>query len=117
MKVCSTCRQTKDESEFFRDKSKKDGLKYQCKACTNKVHMKWKANNWDKICGYARSYRERYPEKYIAHCIVRYAVSIGFLKKEPCHCGEIIVDAHHEDYSKPLEVEWLCRLHHAGKHK
>lgn len=26
------------------------------------------------------------------------------------------VEAHHEDYSKPLEVTWLCRLHHLEHH-
>ena len=44
---------------------------------------------------------------------VSYAVRTGKIKKLPCKvCGYEIVEAHHEDYSKPLEVIWLCREHH-----
>lgn len=39
------------------------------------------------------------------------------LKKEKCFCGEKEVHAHHDDYSKPLEVMWLCRIHHKERHK
>jgi hypothetical protein len=32
-------------------------------------------------------------------------------------CGSTTrVDAHHEDYEKPLEVMWLCRRHHVRRH-
>lgn len=36
---------------------------------------------------------------------------------QPCEvCGSEIVDAHHDDYSKPLDVRWLCPLHHRRLH-
>lgn len=40
----------------------------------------------------------------------------GKLSKRPCHCGKRKVEMHHRDYSKPLEVVWLCRTHHLLEH-
>ena len=37
----------------------------------------------------------------------------GKLKKGICEvCGSADVEAHHDDYTKPLAVRWFCRLHH-----
>lgn len=37
----------------------------------------------------------------------------GKLIKLPCSvCGSVKSEAHHPDYSKPLEVEWYCKKHH-----
>lgn len=53
------------------------------------------------------------PEKRRAHKRVEYAVKVGRLVRQPCEaCGDEKVTAHHDDYSKPLEVRWLCRPHH-----
>ncbi len=43
----------------------------------------------------------------------------GFLIRLPCEvCGtEMDVQAHHDDYNKPLDVRWLCRTHHREHHK
>lgn len=57
--------------------------------------------------------REKYPEKYQAREAVLKALRKGVLKKKPCEeCGIKKVEAHHEDYSKPLKVKWLCHKHH-----
>jgi len=47
------------------------------------------------------------------------AVKKGVLKRGVCkECGsDKYVHAHHEDYSKPLDVIWLCALHHVKIHK
>lgn len=56
--------------------------------------------------------------KSAAYTAVKFAKKSGRLKQGPCAvCGTTTrVDAHHEDYSKPLEVTWLCRRHHIDLH-
>lgn len=49
---------------------------------------------------------------------VQMALKRGDLTKKPCErCGAEKVEGHHEDYSKPLEVMWLCPKHHRERHK
>jgi hypothetical protein len=37
----------------------------------------------------------------------------GRLQKQPCLiCGNPKAQAHHHDYSKPLEIDWLCQVCH-----
>jgi hypothetical protein len=55
--------------------------------------------------------------KMAARQAVYLSLRAGKVEKGVCHCGETKVDAHHPDYSKPLEVVWLCRKHHWDLHK
>lgn len=69
-----------------------------------------------------RAWRERNPEKRRAQNIVSGHLHRGSLVKGPCeHAAEGgcrgKVHAHHDDYSKPLEVRWLCVAHHADTRK
>lgn len=60
----------------------------------------------------------RAPEKARTVGMVQNALKRGHLVKQPCEvCGVEKVDAHHEDYSKPLDVRWLCRKHHMELHR
>lgn len=66
----------------------------------------------------SKRFIERNPEKRSAHIKVGNAVRDGKLIKMPCEvCGEKKVHAHHDDYSKQLEVRWLCSKHHSHEHK
>lgn len=41
----------------------------------------------------------------------------GKITKKPCEkCGDLNSQKHHEDYSKPLDVTWLCRKCHLAHH-
>lgn len=65
-----------------------------------------------------REWRRRNPEKMSAHNKVTRALRKGALERpafcERCDKG-CTPEASHDDYSKPLEVEWLCRQCHAAK--
>ena len=70
---------------------------------------------WRHKFGYASEMRSRlkYPEKEKARRELQYAVKKGLIKREPCEvCDDLRSQAHHEDYTKPLQVKWLCAIHH-----
>jgi hypothetical protein len=59
----------------------------------------------------------RDPIKERARRKLRWAVDSGKLVRLPCLvCGNPKSEGHHEDYNKPLEVVWLCRIHHEEVH-
>lgn len=66
-----------------------------------------------------RRWRRKNPEKAIAHQLLNRAVAEGRITREPCQeCGSTTqVHGHHNDYGKPLEVEWLCRRCHTNRHR
>lgn len=69
--------------------------------------------------GYDAAYGAVFPEKRAAQLELRRAVNCGEVDRpDTCSdCGsEGQIQAHHHDYSKPLDVHWLCPLCHAGRH-
>jgi hypothetical protein len=55
--------------------------------------------------------------KASARRLLRNHIYRGKIQRQPCEvCGAPNAQGHHEDYSKPLEVMWLCALHHNLKH-
>lgn len=60
----------------------------------------------------SKKFRENYPEKYAAH------IASQRIPLEPCVvCGSTEkIERHHEDYSKPKEVTFLCKKHHSERH-
>jgi hypothetical protein len=66
-----------------------------------------------------RRYKERDKAKERARANLFYAVSTGKIKN-PCKCErcgkEGYTEAHHEDYSKPLDINWLCDSCHKKRH-
>ena len=76
----------------------------------------WRERNPDKHRAVQKrqydSWRKRNPEKNRAHQKVADALRRGrrMVKPDKCSlCGKKTrLEAHHSDYSKPLDVQWLC---------
>jgi hypothetical protein len=85
----------------------------------NRVRVSsWRKKNKQKCLNSINKWKERNKDKYNAHRKVHWAVSRGYLLRSP-ECQECKknckTEGHHEDYSKQLDVIWLCRLCHAKK--
>lgn len=116
---------------------------YKCKS-GDKPLMKWcmtkqgnqyfvcrdcnrlRANNYYKthstsIYKNVRKSEAKYPEKVSARRKVLWAVKTGqMLKPKNCVvCGRHSdrLQAHHKDYTRPLDVMWLCGTCHANEHR
>lgn len=64
-----------------------------------------------------RKHRSLNPEKYQARTAVGNAIRDKRLFKKDCEvCGDSNSQAHHEDYSKPLDVRWMCFSCHRAEH-
>ena len=120
LKQCSQCHKWKPLELFVRDKSRPSGRDPRCKVCHRfEVSHRYKTNSEFKMRVFKRAeeWRKRNRHKARAHSRVNDAIRYGRLVRQPCSvCGNTRSDAHHNDYSKPLEVLWLCRIHHKAVH-
>ena len=91
----------------------------------NKRHLnaaanrRYRATKYGKIAAaqYAASHRERNPLKAKARAILNHAIRDGNVTSQPCIiCLNPRTEAHHYDYSKPLQVIWVCQVHHSLFH-
>lgn len=137
MKRCSKCHELKPETEFYKDKRTKDGLKCQCKKChcktsvatrdknkhrkSNKEYMRRKYQSEpDVVRAYWRTRTENDSKKLKARALLNSAIRHRKIcRPMACEkCGTVgMVYAHHEDYDKPFDVEWLCADCHGERHR
>lgn len=112
---CYICKQDKPITEFHK----------QCKKCIPCQRIYQAQHGFFRKTKYYREkqkrYRVRYPEKAKAHQLVNEAILSGLLvKPSKCqNCGNfwLKLHGHHEDYSKPLNVMWLCHPCHRMQHR
>lgn len=146
VKTCFKCLEDKPLSEFYKHPQMGDGYLNKCKECNKKDVKENREKNrdyylwFDRIRAddpkrvearqaYAEAHRglsqkrsnewaKRNTEKRRAHNLVAKAVKRGILVKKPCEvCATEPAEAHHDDYTKPLEVRWLCEKHHGEHHR
>lgn len=107
---------------------KKHGISHNPVASSNSIKTKrsmkgennpaWKGGISKNNYVYKKKSISRHPEKHEARKVYDKAKRSGKIKKMPCViCGNPKSEGHHTDYSKPLEVVWLCRKHHVEAHK
>jgi hypothetical protein len=133
-KSCFRCREHKPVEEFYVHAAMSDGRLNKCKACCRADAIANRNKRIDyyrdydrmrtkteerrlKCAAQLRLHRRRNPLKTAARAAVSRAVMSGALVRGPCEvCGCKQVDGHHDDYSRPLDVRWLCRVHHLMAH-
>lgn len=121
--ICKECGVDKTPDSYYVSN------RSRCKDCVKaSVRQRRKTNpkvqEYDRKRGnrqsseYLKKYREKYPKKYSAHNMVNNYIRDGKLVKvDTCECGSTFaVEAHHDDYNKPLEVRWLCAVCHKRWH-
>jgi hypothetical protein len=80
---------------------------------------KWRGNNRGKVLAMVTRWQIKNPEKAVAHAALNMAIKVGLVARpDACSkCGKKCKPhAHHTDYSKMLEVVWLCPLCHKQFH-
>ena len=134
-KPCIACKDVFPLSEFYKHPAMGDGHLNKCKACCRKHALENRANKLEEKRAYdiqrsklphrkeankrqLQKTRSEHPERVRIYNAVRRALKANKLQKLDCErCGEKKSMAHHEDYSRPLEVVWLCMPCHAMRHK
>lgn len=87
--------------------------KYGSHGSRNPNFKNWASKNPIK---YVNKFKEKFPDKARVHQQVYYAVKTGKIKRGVCPCGSKKTNAHHEDYSKPFDIIWLCSACHNRLH-
>lgn len=95
----------------------KEAARHREKARRYREQGRVKPQSPAKLRARSMAYYTAHPLKSRANNAVSNAIRDGRLARNPCEvCGSSMAEAHHEDYSKPLEVRWLCRRHHMDRH-
>ena len=104
----------KEHVKAYRKLYRSENSKY-----INEYNRLMRTNNREYIAGYKRKYRAENPEKAEAGYLVYHAVRSGRISRpDRCsNCCEVgHIEGHHPDYTKPLDVVWLCKTCHAARH-
>jgi hypothetical protein len=82
---------------------------------------RWRRRNLEHVAAYMRRYRAANRERARAHNKVHYAIKVGRLRRparcERCGRPSKKIDAHHEDYARPLDVKMVCPTCHSAERK
>ena len=134
MKTCTRCGETKPVSDFHWKTAKHKTRRSWCKRCGSNKRRAWRWKDPDKRRANQRKYNNSRSQKKVAynkqynkthqyvekaHNTLNHSIDRGDITRpDTCeHCCKTCKpEGHHDDYSKPLEVKWLCPECHAIEH-
>lgn len=122
LNICKECKRSDvnkyrmNNIEKVRDYDRKRGNR-QSKQYFTEYYKK----NKDKVLNSKKKWTLKNQIKKKAHSKVLLAIKKGLLIKpnacELCRVNNLSIHAHHDDYTKPLDVKWLCVKCHALRHR
>lgn len=114
--ICLQCKANFDARVDKIEQGRGKFCSYKCSrlAQVGDNNPNWKGGISTNAYHYKKDQVSRYPERVSARKKVAYALKTGKLTKTACvNCGATEdIQAHHHDYSKPLDIIWLCRNCH-----
>ncbi len=130
-KKCGRCLKVKPLTEFHKTKSHSENRSWDCKVCKSVIcktdkyreRKRWRYYNpLDPNRPPVPKIRVRSAKPVESRARDRFSNEMkkGCIKKPTkcSQCGDVAkLHGHHEDYTKPLEVIWLCIPCHRQKHK
>lgn len=135
VKSCFKCGRVKRIEMFYKHRDTKDGYLGKCKECVktytheNYAKRRKQYSDYDKkrnqnpkrkasVYRACRRAQEERPERHKARMAAGYAVRSGKMVKQSCfYCDDPKTQMHHDDYSKPLDVRWVClKCHKEREH-
>jgi hypothetical protein len=82
---------------------------------------RWRLLNPTKHMECVQNAIQQHPERERARQMLRSAIRRGLVARPSvcsgCGNEQARIEAHHADYGRPFEVEWLCRLCHGKRHR
>ena len=135
MKTCFKCNTVRSLTDFYAHPKMSDGYLNKCKQCTKIDVLEHRNKNIEKVRQYDRdraknpnrqkamsaisnAWRQEDKRRSQCHSAVARAIKSGELVRQNCErCKNENSLAHHEDYDKPLMVNWLCQPCHKQRHK
>lgn len=93
----------------------------QNKAKRKEYAKKWRTENKEYYVKYLKEYFKN-PNAKLKRQVrqkTKDAIRKGLLKMQNCFITgcKRKAEAHHQDYNKPFEITWLCKLHHGDLHR
>ena len=137
-KLCVKCGEVKPTCDFNKKRNANDGLFPYCKNCRREYNRARRDNPSErsqqlrressarfKVAhpNYDAEYRAANKFKVAARKALNNSIACGnTIKPERCDECELPfpaneIEGHHDDYTTPLMVDWLCRKCHGIRHR